>query len=54
MIILVILVIHISQNGKNIYFAKHPFSFQHIQNVNSVTVKSHFNFFLSHQILFLF
>ena len=59
MTILAILIILISQNGQNVYIAKHQFSFQHIQNVNSATVKyhstivkSHFKFFLSHNILF--
>ena len=34
------------------YFVKHTFSFQHIQNINSATVKSHLRFLLSHIILF--
>ena len=49
-----ILAIPISQNGQNIYFVKHPFSFQHIQNVNSVIVKSYFKFLLFHKIYFNF
>ena len=52
MAILTILTIFIFQNGLNIYFVKYSFSFQHIQNVNSATVKNYFRFLLSHKILF--
>ena len=40
-----ILVIFISQNGRNIYFSKHPFSFQHIQNGQFSYSKMSFQFF---------
>ena len=49
-----ILAILISQNSPNIYFAKNSFQIFPTVTCHSVTVKSHFNFFLFHKILFEF
>ena len=50
--ILVILTILVLDILLNIYSHSNTFSFQHILNVNSATLKSHFRFLLSHKILF--